>query len=295
MDFIRLSLGDITALRPYFEHNDCRICDCTIGGTFMWRDFYKTHYAIQGGLLYLKVEYLPGVIAFAPPRGDAHDRAEAYEAIRQECRVLGVPPRVCAVSEGRLQELLQIYPDARYETNRDWSDYLYRAEDLIKLAGRRYAGQRNHINAFLREHPDWSFEALTSENRAEIRDFFASHFEEHAMGNPTYDEGNYKTLEALDNLELYGLLGGALRAEGRIVGAALGEIVGDTLFVHSERAEKDVRGAYQMLVSQFARAFASNLAFINREEDDGVEGLRRAKLAYHPVRILDKYLVELPS
>jgi len=119
LDFIRLSLGDITALRPYFEHNDCRICDCTIGGTFMWRDFYKTHYAIQGGLLYLKVEYLPGVIAFAPPRGDAHDRAEAYEAIRQECRVLGVPPRVCAVSAGRLQELLQIYPDARYETNRD--------------------------------------------------------------------------------------------------------------------------------------------------------------------------------
>lgn len=294
MDYKPLRLSDIETLRPYFEKNECRICDCTIGGTFMWRELYETQYALRDKILYLKVVYLPGVTAFTPPHGDIPDEAEAYETIREECRALGIPPRVCAVSEGRLQSLLKIYPDARYETNRAWSDYLYRAEDLITLAGRRYAGQRNHINAFLRENPDWSFEVLTEENRAEFRAFFAGHFEAHDQDNETYNEGNRKTLEVLDYLELYRLIGGALRAGGRIVGAALGERVGDTLFVHSEKAYREIRGAYQMLVNQFAKAFASDLTYINREEDDGVEGLRTAKMAYHPVRLLDKYLVELP-
>ena len=295
MNYKPLRLSDIETLRPYFEKNLCRICDCTVGGTFMWRDFYKTEYAIKDGILYFKVIYLPGVTAFTPPHGDISDEAEAYETIREECRALGIPPRVCAVSKGRLQGLLEIYPSARYETDRAWSDYLYRAEDLITLAGRRYSGQRNHINAFLRTHPDWSFDVLSEDNRAEIRAFFARHFEEQPQENETYTEGNRKTLEVLDHLELYRILGGALRADGEIIGAALGEKVGDTLFVHSEKALKGVRGAYQMLVNQFSKTFGSDVAFINREEDDGVEGLRTAKLAYHPAKLLDKYLVELPS
>ena len=127
-----------------------------------------------------------------------------------------------------------------------------------------------------------------------MRAFFAGHYEAHAKEG-TYNEGYRKTLEVLDHLELYRLIGGALRVGGEIVGAALGEKVGDTLFVHSEKAVKEIRGAYQMLVNQFAKAFATDVPFINREEDDGVEGLRTAKLAYHPVKILDKYLVELPT
>ena len=129
MDYKPLSLSDIETLRPYFEKNPCRICDCTIGGTFMWRELYKTEYALRDKTLYLKVVYLPGVPAFTPPHGDIPDEAEAYETIREECRALGIPPRVCAVSEGRLQSLLEIYPNAQCETDRAWSDYLYRSED----------------------------------------------------------------------------------------------------------------------------------------------------------------------
>ena len=88
------------------------------------------------------------------------------------------------------------------------------------------------------------------------------------------------------------LLGGVLLVEGRIVGFSLGEIIGDTLFTHIEKADRDYEGCYQMLVAQFAQQFAGEgVAFINREDDTGDLGLRTSKLSYHPVALLEKYTV----
>ena len=99
-------------------------------------------------------------------------------------------------------------------------------------------------------------------------------------------------MEVLDNFEAYGLFGGLLKTDGRTVGLSIGEILGDTLFVHVEKSLKDVNGAYPMLVREFARAFAGEgVNYINREEDDGNEGLRTSKLSYHPVKLLEKYLI----
>ncbi|NLA86410.1 MAG: DUF2156 domain-containing protein, partial [Clostridiales bacterium] len=93
-------------------------------------------------------------------------------------------------------------------------------------------------------------------------------------------------------LDRYRLFGGALRVNDRIIGAAMGEIVGDTLFVHIEKSLTEFRGSYPMLVNQFAKMFATDdIAYINRAEDDGVEGLRITKMSYHPIEFLDKYVV----
>ena len=99
-------------------------------------------------------------------------------------------------------------------------------------------------------------------------------------------------LEVLDHMDDYRMSGGVLLADGRVVGFSLGEIVGDTLFVHIEKADRTCKGAYQMLVNQFALRYAGEgVAYINREEDMGDEGLRRAKQSYHPVALLKKYHV----
>ncbi len=294
MDFRALGLEHIEMLRPYFANNLCRICDCTIGGTFIWRDLFETEYAIFDDILYLKVKYLTGDIAFTPPIGESCPENEAYDRIIGYCREQGVTPRLCAVSQHRMERIKMLYPNAETYTDRAWSDYLYAADDIKDLTGRRYSGQRNHINRFLREYTDWKFEKIGPDNLKETRDFFNQYAQGHHKDYAAYDEGNIKTLEVLDNMERYRLFGGALRVNDRIIGAAMGEIVGDTLFVHIEKSLTEFGGSYPMLVNQFAKMFATDgVMYINREEDDGVEGLRISKMSYHPIELLDKYLVIL--
>ena len=293
LEFTPLTLNEIDLLRPYFQANDNRLCDCTVGGTFIWRDYFETAYAIAGGALYLKVRYLPDTTAFTSPLGVPLTR-DAFEPILGYCRRHGMPPLLCAVSDSRRREIQGLFPCSRASTDRAWSDYLYNATDIVTLAGRSYCGQRNHINRFSREYPQWSFERVGEENLAQTREFFVNYSDEHHKTYPTYEEGNRKTLEVIDNLGAYRLSGGVLKVGGAVAGASFGETVGDTLYIHIEKSDTSFLGSYPVLVNQFARMFApSGDGYINREEDDGVEGLRASKLSYHPAAVLDKYVIEL--
>ena len=292
MEFQKLTLERIKVLEPFFKENNSRICDFTLGGTFLWRDYHKTRYAIEDGLLYLKVEHPEP--AFAPPKGIGHPELDrqAYERITEYCG--DVPARICAVTMPVLDGILEMFPQSDVRTDRAWSDYLYLSEDIVNLAGRKFSGQRNHINRFKRENPVWSFVPITQTNLPEARAFIEKYSREHLKDSAVYSEGNKKTLEALCNLELYGAFGGVLYVNGKAVGVTLGETVGDTLYVHAEKADTGYHGAYPMLMNQFAKIFAHDkIEYINREEDDGVEGLRTSKMSYHPVALLDKYIVEI--
>ncbi len=255
---------------------------------------FDTQFAIVDDTLYLKVHYLTGDVAFAPPRGEPCPDKPAYDRIIDYCTETGCRPRLCAVSVPRLGKLREMYPNLQAVTDRDWSDYLYEVDAITNLAGRRFSGQRNHINRFQRQYDDWVFETVGPANMVQTRTFFEAYTREHHDDYPAFEECNQKTLEVLDNYDAYRLLGGILKVGGEIVGGALGEVVGDTLFVHIEKANTDYTGAYPMLVNQYARQFAvGDVTRINREEDDGVEGLRTSKLSYHPSELLEKYVVTL--
>ena len=292
MEFKTLTLDCMESLKPYFKERCCRICDYTAGMTFLWRDYHGTQYSVQDGVLYLRIN--KPYEAFAPPLGAESSKA-AYERIIEYCAAKKRPALICSVSAEVLEEIREMFPRSIVCSDRAWSDYLYHANDIKDLAGRKFSGQRNHINRFKRENPDWSFERVTADNLHEAKAFIESLAHDNAkMESAAYAEANRKTLEALDNLELYGAFGGVLYANGKTVGVSVGETAGDTLFVHVEKADTDYHGAYPMLVNQFAAMFAGDgIDYINREEDDGVEGLRVSKLSYHPAALLDKYEVEL--
>jgi hypothetical protein len=137
-------------LRPFFNENPGRLCDATVGGTFMWRDLVSTERATEDGVLYLKVVYQGGV-AFAPPlpMGAACPLERAVGRIAAYCDERDIAPRLVSVPECMLPPLLELYPGATATTDRSWTDYLYDAEDIRTLAGRRFSGQRNHRNKFL--------------------------------------------------------------------------------------------------------------------------------------------------
>jgi len=257
----------------------------------MWRDYHNTEYALEDGTLYLKVTYPE--VGFAPPRGKEISK-EPFDRIIEHCIANNEPARIFFASEKVLEHILEMFPNARTQTDRNNSDYLYLSEDLINLSGRRYSGQRNHINHFIREYPEWSFEQVTGDNLGVVRAFLEENARENVKDLPIYIEGNKKALEVLDNLELYSQFGGMLTVGGEVIGASFGEIVDDTLFIHTEKADTAYPGSYPMLMNQFAKRFVTgDIEYINREDDDGDEGLRISKLSYHPSDILDKYTVEI--
>ena len=102
-------------------------------------------------------------------------------------------------------------------------------------------------------------------------------------------------IEVLENYEIYGMLGGVLKVDDKIVGYSISEIVGDTLFCHIEKADISYGGAYQMLTNQFLQMYASSedIKFVNREEDCGDEGLRKSKMSYHPIELIEKNTVKI--
>jgi len=293
LEFKKLTLDHIEKFRPFFKDNNCRICDCTVGGTFMWRDHHYTEYALEDEALYLKVTYPETGPAFAPPMGARSDKA-AYQRVIEYCDENNMPVKICAVTEAVKKDIDQMFPGSTSWTDRAWSDYLYLSDDIKNLAGRKFSGQRNHINRFKKENPSWEFRPVTADNLAEATEFIENYAREHVKKYAAYDEGNIKTLEVLSNFELYGQIGGVLYVTGKPIGLSLGETVGDTLFVHVEKADTSHHGSYPMLMNQFANMFVQDgISYINREEDDGVEGLRVSKLSYHPIDILDKYIVEI--
>jgi len=290
LEFHPLKLEDLPTLRPFFGYSDSRICDVTAGTVFMWRDMYKTEWAVYGGSLYFKVDY-PGLGAtFTLPLGGS--RAEHYKQIADFCCRRSMPIQFYPVPKDELEVLQASFPNSAALAERDNFDYLYRAEDLKYYRGRKLSGQRNHVNKFLKTYGSWLFRPIGREDIPAVKEFLDRYAARWDKGAATFHEDIAKTHEVLDNYEAYGMVGGMLTINGQIVGFSLGEVIGDTLFTHIEKADRDYEGCYQMLVAQFAQQFAvEGVDFINREDDTGDLGLRTSKLSYHPIALLEKYTV----
>lgn len=294
LNFTPVKLEDIETLRPFFGHNEHRICDLTLGTVLIWRDLYQAQWAIHDGALYFKV-CSPGLgESFTLPLGG--DRREHYRQISQYCCKRNIPINFFPVPKAELPLLQDFFHSSIAMPERDSFDYLYRAEDLKYFRGKKLSGQRNHVNKFLKTYGTWAFRTITPEDIPAVKAFLDDYASRWSKTSSTFHEDIAKTHEILDNYQAYRMLGGILLVDGKIVGFALGEVVGDTLFTHIEKADRDYLGCYQMLVSQFAQQFATeDVPFINREDDTGDPGLRTSKLSYHPIALLEKYTVTVDA
>lgn len=290
MEFQPLRLLDVPAVRPYFSGLASRTCDYTVGGLFMWRDFYRVEYALEGGVFYSRLRGGDGEVHYNLPLGA--DMAAALRSLADwEPRR---PLRFCTVPETYLPLFQRFGRTLTVTEHPEFSDYLYRAEDLAQLPGRKYSGTRNLIRQFQRGAAAWSFRPLGEEEVPMARAFFEGTYLPAAPAEGYGAEENRKVLEVLENLSAYGMTGGLLLADGGIVGFTLNEIIGDTLYAHIEKADRRCKGAYQALMQQNAAYYAAlGAQYINREEDMGDPGLRASKRSYHPHALLKKYTVAL--
>lgn len=264
------------------------ICDRSAGNVLMWESELDTELVTVDGHVAV-AEHCGRNLCFSPAAG----APDAVPTARALLDAYGTPLRLCPIGEDEKAPLEAAFGDRiRFDANDGAADYIYNAADLRQFRGKSYHTQKNHVNAFLREHPDYRFEPLTAESEAALAAFFDAYTAADDDDSASAKEEIAACRRILPLLSVLPLDTRLLTDGGRILGFTVMEKIGDTLMIHIEKGLPAVRGVYPMLVTLEANAYP-DVRFVNREEDDGNEGLRRSKQSYHPVRLLQKYYAEI--
>jgi hypothetical protein len=288
-DFQRLKLEHLNKLAPMFAKSRGRICDKTPGAAFMWRDYNELEFTLVGGGMILKAHGAHGRTVYITPFME--DMNEGFDFVREYAKENNTGLTFGGVSDEDLPEFEKVF-DFEKSKSRDWTDYLYSADEFIGLPGKKFRVQRNHISRFKRDNPEYSFVTVNGENIGDVRDFFAEHLLNRPKDGKLSSVESHAVTEVLDNFEMFKsacrCTGGILYSGDTVVGFSFGEVMRDTLFVHVEKANTEYSGVYQMLSHEFAvmaKEKFPEIKFINREEDVGDEGLRKSKLSYKPIEL----------
>lgn len=292
--FKRPKLEDQGVIRPYLSTEKYRGCERTFANLYLWARFYGVSWAVIQNMLVFRSE-IQGRYSYMYPFGSGDKRA-VLDFLMEDCRLSGRPFRMYCVSEEEYADLDRMYPGLlQVEWQRDSADYVYETEKLISLSGKKYHGKKNHVNQFKAAHPDWEYEPITDDNVEEC--FRMALRWRETNGCNVDEEKNTEMCVCMNSLRLYkelNLKGGLIRADGEVVAFSLGEpACDDTFVVHIEKAYADIRGAYPIINQQFLEHEASGYRYVNREDDAGDEGLRQAKLSYHPAFMVEKGIVTL--
>jgi hypothetical protein len=269
-------------------------CDLTLAGLLVWRDCEVPSYATVGGSLCIHLDPHHEPPYFLEPLGDGDPVASLAACVAKAGRASRVREALAArMPQDRF----------RVEPQRDHFDYICDVAGLAALRGRQHDGQRNRIRKFAKEHPRHELRALTAGDAAGATALFDRWSGARADPQPDAatsaspaavrtDACQRRALErAFEGFERLGLLGGALVVDGALRGFLLASRAGDTAIAHFLYADAELPGVYQMLVNGCCREFFAGLAYVNLEEDMGIAALRRTKLSWRPVRMLEKFTV----
>ncbi|GAK35031.1 MAG: DUF2156 domain-containing protein [Bacteroides graminisolvens] len=275
-----------------FTMNSCRRnCDLSFSNLCSWRFMYNTKFAVIDNFLVFKF-WLHGRVSYMMPVGQGDPEKELIEKLIEDSQLEGEPLRLMGVCQGMKKRLNDILPGKfEFTTNRDYSDYIYLRSDLATLTGKKFQSKRNHINRFKKEYT-YKYVPITPDRVQECLYLEA----EWCKANDCDKQdgtGNERQaiVFALEHFEELGLSGGILYANDKIVAFTFGMPINkETFGVHVEKADTTVDGAYAMINFEFANHIPETFTYINREEDLGIEGLRKAKLSYQPETILEKFV-----
>jgi RimJ/RimL family protein N-acetyltransferase len=292
LSFYELGEDNICVLRKYLEENPAHFCDLTMGNIFMWRNELKTFFSVRNDTLIIRKEYEKGRYCYLYPLG--LDPLGALEAIEEYSLEHHEQLEFYALDEEKASLLSKRYAFHQVTSLREWSDYLYTLSDLRDFPGKRYEGKRHNANRFHRENPTALFKEAKPEDLPRLEAFLQDYLKENEGKDISFDEIAY-TKEMIRHPGCLLAQIGYYELAGKIIGFALGETIGDCLYEHIEKALRSYEGIYQALTSDFLKMFGGNTRYLNREEDDGNDGLREAKLQLKPVALLDKYFLEVTN
>lgn len=294
MEFRPLRTTDQNILKPYFDKREILSCEYCFATLVLWNNRYNITYHTEENYVLFMEEYDDTIYAIMPVCDEAHFE-EAFEALRSHFKELGLPVLIYVADEVFADFVMKSHPDEfEVTTNRDEYDYLYDAEALRGLKGKKLRKKRNHVNGFLRDYEGrWEYREIVTNEDKMICNFMY----EWALKKGETDEMLEQELEGvcalLANLDKIEVTVGGIFIDDKLEALTMGSLVnnGKEVLIHIEKADPDVRGLYQVINQQFLINSMPDVEIVNREDDVGIEGLRKAKLSYYPIGFAKKYTI----
>ena len=288
LSFREVTLSDITSIKEFFKNAASQSCDVTFGNLFLWQQQFSQRVCIYKDTLFLRYgeEYLFPIGALSVK--------ESIELLMLEAKERNVPFKMKLLTEKQCELLKENFPN-RFSFKHDLnnSDYIYTTENMITLSGKKYHSKRNHISKFDRMY-NWEYELISVQNIVQCIEMNKKWDSENDYNDENLIREKVALKLAFEHFLELGLVGGVLKVDGEVVAYSIGEAINETTFcTHFEKALSDFEGAYAKMNNLFSKNELSSYEFINREEDMGIEGLRKAKSSYNPTYILNKYSATL--
>jgi uncharacterized protein len=281
-EFKPLELEDRDELLPYFERHPLEISESTFANHFIWRRFdHPVFTTIHGNLC----------ICFTPPDQPAY--------FLQPLGENDIPDtlRACLTRAPRLSRIPASFAERwcgglSCAPDRDDFDYVYRTSDLSELKGKKYDGKRNRIKKFEKSYA-WRYVRIGAEDLSACGALFGEWLAAKGLEGGAIDAQQDAIREALLHYETLGLTGGAIETEGAVAALAIGErLNADTAVIHIEIVSPRYEGLSQLMNREYVRREWADTVYINREQDLGIPGLRRAKQSYQPDHLVEKYHIQ---
>lgn len=290
IDFRPITPRDKAAYEAYLLACGERGCEFSFANLYLWG---RQRLAFAHGHALLFSQFNRRTV-YPFPVG-CGDKRPAIDAIIHDAEKRGIPCRITGLTGENIELLQSLYPNRfRYHCDRDSFDYVYAIDDLADLAGRKYQKKRNHFNRFRTAFPYYTVEPLSAQNRDRVQAMVDSWYETRLQEAPDSDFHMEQAAlsKALTHFEELGLEGLVLMDGQEVLAVTMASpLTSDTMDVHFEKARPDVDGAYAVINCEFARYLRQKLPhirFLNREEDMGIEGLRKAKESYLPHHMTEK-------
>ncbi|HHZ02109.1 MAG TPA: DUF2156 domain-containing protein [Tissierellia bacterium] len=293
INFKKVTLDDKEWINEKLKESNFPGCHQNFGNMFSWSSIYNTHVAQINDFLVVR-ETVNEEDVFFYPAGKG-DRKPVIEEIIKYSEDNGNRCIITGLTLEDMEELNQMFPEKFvYEELRDAFDYVYLLEKMVTLKGKKLHRKRNHINAFKKNITNWTFETITQDNLEECWEMNKKWcIETGCKDDIELNNENCATKMFLLHFSELDLDGGLIRVDGEVVAYTLGEVLNsDTYVIHIEKAFRDIQGAYPMINREFAEWIQKtypHIVYINREEDMGMDGLRKAKQSYYPIKMIEKY------
>lgn len=290
IDFAPITLQDKSLFESYLSSENRHGCEFSFTNLYLWG---RQRFAVLHGHIVLFSQF-DHRTCYPYPIGNG-DKREVLDAIIADSKARGIPCRITGLDTLARQTVEALYPDKfRFHSDEGSYDYVYSIDDLAYLKGKKYHGKRNHLNRFFEAFPNYTVQPIGEDNISKVKQFVEDWYSTRLAENPNGDfhmeqAALAKAFRDHRDLGMEGLV--LLDGEDVLAFTLASRLSEDTFDVHFEKARSDIQGAYPAINYEFARYVRNkypSVCYLDREEDMGIEGLRKAKQSYHPHHMVEK-------
>lgn len=291
INFEKITLKDKALYESYFPDTEERGCEFSFANLYLWG---RQNYALVNEHIVLFSQFNRRSV-YPYPIGSG-DKKTVIDSVIADAAERGIPCRITGLSRNARNTLESLYPGKfRFHSDEGSFDYVYDINDLADLKGKKFQSKRNHINRFKDACPDYKAEPITDDNIDAVRQMAERWYKDKLEENPEADyymeeAALHKAMRDYKDLCLEGMV--IFSGDEAVAFTFAGRMTSDTFDVHFEKARSDIQGSYAIINCEFAKYIRNkypDVRYLDREEDMGLEGLRKAKQSYNPHHRVEKF------